>query len=385
MISMSAAQPFNLDEEKMELLFPFYFAFNERLKLIKEGKSLKKLLPSLRIRKKVDFYFLVNGKTVTSKFFTEMEEGLEVILTTQFSNVKLKGTFIQQLDNGITYFVGNPLFNTIDEVRKLRLDKNDFAAHDTGIDQLYRFHSNHNLLKKLTEQKKQLSQDNLSLLKNMERLSNLLQQALHELSEPVRNNITYTRLLSKGNDLDEDFKEAMNLLNVGSTRAKKLLDALNAFFLAQKASKSLESTDLELIIISVKNHLKELIAEKNADIRLDVNLPVKIDFRHIKFIIQSLVENSIRFNTSKQPIVDIKCSRVGQYWRYSIEDNGIGLSKSAKKEIFEPFSRFNTKLHQGIGMSLTTCKMLIELYNGDIWVENIKGKGSRFCFTIKEG
>ena len=317
MISMSAAQSFNLDGEKMELLFPFYFAFNERLKLIKEGKSLKKLLPSLRIRKKVDFYFLVNGKTVTSKFFTEMEEGLEVILTTQFSNVKLKGTFIQQLDNGITYFVGNPLFNTIDEVRKLRLDKNDFAAHDTGIDQLYRFHSNHNLLKKLTEQKKQLSQDNLSLLKNMERLSNLLQQALHELSEPVRNNITYTRLLSKRNDLDEDFKEAMNLLNVGSTRAKKLLDALNAFFLAQKASKSLESTDLELIIISVKNHLKELIAEKNADIRLDVNLPVKIDFRHIKFIIQSLVENSIRFNTSKQPIVDIKCSRVGQYWRYS--------------------------------------------------------------------
>ena len=46
-------------------------------------------------------------------------------------------------------------------------------------------------------------------------------------------------------------------------------------------------------------------------------------------------------------------------------------------------SRFNTKLHQGVGMNLATCKMLIEeLYGGEIWVENTKGKGSRFCFTI---
>ncbi len=383
-MSTNAARPFILDEEKMELLFPFYFAFNDRLKLIKEGKSLGKLLPSLRIRRKVNSYFLVNGKMSNSTLFTETEEGVEVILTTQFSNVKLKGTFIRQSDDDITYFFGNPILNEIDEIKKLKLDKNDFAKHDTGIDQLYRFHSNYNLLKKLTEQKKSLSQTNIRLSKNIGRLSNLFQQGMHELSEPVRNNIIYTGLLCKAGGLDKDFMHALDLLKSGSTRAKKLLDTLNIFFNAQKASKSLESSHLELIVISVQAHLKELITERNAIIRFHANLPVKIDFRHIKFILECLIENAIYFNRSKQPIIEIKCNKIGQYWSYSVEDNGIGVNKSNRNEIFDPFSRFNTKFHQGVGMNLATCKMLIELYDGDIWVEEAKGKGSRFCFTILE-
>ena len=384
-MSSSAARPFILDDEKMELLFPFYFAFNERFKLIKEGKSLKKLLPSLRIRRKINTYFLVNEKVTSLNFFNNIEEGVEVILTIQFCKVKLKGTFIRQSDSNITYFFGNPLLNVIDEIKKLKLDKNDFSIQDTGIDQLYRFHSNHNLLKKLSEQKKHLSLENANLSRNMERLSNLLKQGLHELSEPVRNNITYTELIQQQNELNDDIYHAFTLLNSGSVRAKKLLDALHTFFAAQKASKSLESTNLELIIISVQAHLKELITKRNAIIRFYSSSTLKIDFRHIKFILQSLIENAIHFNTSAQPIIEITCNKVGNYWSYSVQDNGVGVDKRFKDEIFEPFSRFNTKLHQGIGMNLTTTKMLVELYNGHIWVEDIKGKGSRFCFTIEEG
>lgn len=381
---MGAIRPFILDEEKMELLFPFYFAFNSRLKLIKEGKSLTKLLPSLRIRKRVNTYFLINQKPPNSNIFAETEEGLEVILTIQFTNVRLKGTFIRQSDDDITYFLGNPLLNEVDEIKKLKLEKSDFAQHDTSIDQLYRFHANYSLLKKLTEQKKQLSKANSHLSKDMKRLSSLLEQGLHELSEPVRNNITYTGLIQNKEVLDDDLLHSLMLLDFGSKKAKKLLDALNTFIAIQRASKGSESTDLELIIISIQAHLQQLMKERNATILFHSSLAIKIDFRHIKFILQSLVENAIYFNKSTQPIIQIKCEKIGQHWTYSVEDNGIRIPKNLRNEIFEPFKRFNTKLYEGIGMSLTICKMLVELYDGNIWVENVKEKGSRFCFTILE-
>lgn len=191
--------------------------------------------------------------------------------------------------------------------------------------------------------------------------------------------------MKQKNISDDDLHHAMYLLNTGSIRAKKLLDALQTFFAVQEASKSSESTNLELIITSIQAHLKELIAERNAIIRFYSNSAVKIDFRHIKFILQSLIENAIYFNTSEQPIIEIKCIKIGKYWTYSVEDNGIGINKNHRNEIFEPFTRFNTKLHQeGIGMNLTTTKMLVELYNGSIWVEDLKEKGSRFSFTILE-
>jgi PAS domain S-box-containing protein len=70
---------------------------------------------------------------------------------------------------------------------------------------------------------------------------------------------------------------------------------------------------------------------------------------------------------------------------FCIEDTGIGMSDSAKKRMFEPFSQADsstTRKFGGTGLGLTICRKLTRLMNGDVDFESEHGKGSRFWFSI---
>ena len=59
----------------------------------------------------------------------------------------------------------------------------------------------------------------------------------------------------------------------------------------------------------------------------------------------------------------------------------IGISKEKLVKIFEPY--FTTK-SKGTGLGLSIVKKIINLYEGDIWIDSELGKGTIFYFTIKK-
>jgi len=69
----------------------------------------------------------------------------------------------------------------------------------------------------------------------------------------------------------------------------------------------------------------------------------------------------------------------------TIQDNGIGLSKEAKKHIFEKFYRVHTgNLHdvKGFGLGLSYVKALVTAHSGVINVKSELGKGSSFILKF---
>ena len=71
--------------------------------------------------------------------------------------------------------------------------------------------------------------------------------------------------------------------------------------------------------------------------------------------------------------------------RYSIEDNGIGISKEAQVSLFEPFTQAEsstTRRFGGTGLGLSICVKLCDLMHGNIGVESEPGKGSNFIVTL---
>jgi signal transduction histidine kinase len=74
----------------------------------------------------------------------------------------------------------------------------------------------------------------------------------------------------------------------------------------------------------------------------------------------------------------------GEYYKFIVEDTGIGIQADYQKQIFKIFKRLNDIDVEGTGVGLSIVKKIVARHKGDIWVESPvrDGKGSRFCFTI---
>jgi hypothetical protein len=65
----------------------------------------------------------------------------------------------------------------------------------------------------------------------------------------------------------------------------------------------------------------------------------------------------------------------------NVEDNGCGIPAENLPKLFEPF--FTTKpVGKGIGIGLSTCYHIIQAHGGEIGVESIVGRGSRFTVRL---
>lgn len=101
-------------------------------------------------------------------------------------------------------------------------------------------------------------------------------------------------------------------------------------------------------------------------------------------LFQNLISNSLKYTDSKTPPkIVIKSKELKREWKFSIEDNGIGIDKAYYDKIFNIFQRLHNKSeYSGTGMGLAIVKKIIEKLNGKIWLESELGKGTTFYFTI---
>lgn len=114
---------------------------------------------------------------------------------------------------------------------------------------------------------------------------------------------------------------------------------------------------------------------------------VKADPQRIQQILANLISNAIKF-TRPGGRIEI-ATKLGRHEHagtvvFSVKDTGCGISPEDRDRIFTAFeqSSLGTKVSDGTGLGLTLAKAMVELHGGRIWVESWKGLGSTFRFTI---
>ncbi|MEM6319740.1 MAG: HAMP domain-containing sensor histidine kinase [Bacteroidota bacterium] len=108
------------------------------------------------------------------------------------------------------------------------------------------------------------------------------------------------------------------------------------------------------------------------------------DLTHISNIIYNLLDNANKYS-KEQPIITVHTRDVPNGIEVTVEDNGIGLSKEARKNIFDKFYRVHTgNVHdvKGFGLGLAYVKTMMTAHKGHIDVKSELGKGSRFILTF---
>ena len=151
----------------------------------------------------------------------------------------------------------------------------------------------------------------------------------------------------------------------------------------QDFSLKLGTVNLHDVIGTAVENIGLQVEKKNgkADAFMEATNPiVEGDITHISNIINNLLDNANKYSPQK-PEISVLTRNVGNGVEVIIKDKGIGMSKEARKHIFDKFYRVHTgDLHdvKGFGLGLSYVKAMMMAHKGQIEVKSDLGKGSSF-------
>lgn len=150
----------------------------------------------------------------------------------------------------------------------------------------------------------------------------------------------------------------------------------------------LESVDLQGIVENAVRDRQDDARKK--DVVLALNIPMRslpkitCDRDRIKVVIDNFIDNAIKYTNSGGKI-DVLLEKQDKDIRFSVKDEGIGISKEAQPDIFKKFIRDQraVSMHtEGSGLGLFIAKHIIEELNGKIGFVSSEKGGSKFFFTL---
>ncbi len=113
--------------------------------------------------------------------------------------------------------------------------------------------------------------------------------------------------------------------------------------------------------------------------------PVRADRERIKWVLNNLIENAIRY-TPAGGSVRLKTELLGPVVRLSVRDTGIGIGDKDRNNIFERFYRAQNAIavqNGGNGLGLYIARTIATDHNGDIsFASNTEGPGTTFTLTL---
>ncbi len=212
----------------------------------------------------------------------------------------------------------------------------------------------------------------------------------HDIKNPFQGLLGYSGILAKNyQNLDiKEIGDISEIIDSSATQIFKLFENLLLWSSIQRGALNYnptienlaQITDLVISLLKLNADMKGIKIE--TEISNDIS--VFTDLNILNTVIRNLISNSIKF-TKKDGKIRVSAKERGNEIVYSVNDNGVGISKEKIGKLFqlgENISTSGTSEEKGTGLGLLLCKDLIEKNHGKIWVESIVGKGTSFYFTI---
>ncbi|NKC17507.1 PAS domain-containing protein [Pseudoalteromonas sp. S4498] len=196
--------------------------------------------------------------------------------------------------------------------------------------------------------------------------------ASHDLQEPLRKITAFSDSLAQRITPEltgyDDAKFEIDRLVDASQRMRIMIQDLLKLSRLHSHELKLQTTNLTLLLEDISEVMSFSIEESGAEIKLENgDLPIKLDPSLFLQVLQNLISNSIKFKSPKlTPVIQIYTSQTSHETVIHYKDNGLGIPKSRRQQIFEPFRRFGTTQEYGSGIGLALCKQIVKLHSGSI-------------------
>ena len=306
--------------------------------------------------------------------------------------------------------ISNPINYLMKEIDRIA-DKEDYSQRiaRTGNNEIGKISDRVNdMLSKIDERDKvrDETEQMLKRAKDLAEKADTLKSAFlanmsHEIRTPMNSIIGFAGLLGEADLTKDERQEYVLLINSSCQTLLHLIDDILDISKIEAGQLTIESESCKVneILHELFITFKELNAQSNhSAVQLQLNIPpslqhlsIDTDPFRLKQILSNLLSNAIKFTHSGTIelgftlIEKIKADARKKYAKFFVHDSGIGMDKDTRELIFERFTKLesdNNKLYRGAGLGLTISKKLVELLEGDIWVESQPDKGSSFYFIL---
>jgi PAS domain S-box-containing protein len=224
--------------------------------------------------------------------------------------------------------------------------------------------------------------------------SDFLAVMSHEIRTPINAVAGFGYLLLK-TGLEQKQKEyAENIVN-STNNLMGIINNILDFSKIEAKKVELENITFDLYDILSNLANNSSFAIYNKGLRLYVSISSDIpqiligDPLRLNQIILNLMNNAIKFTEKGEIsvlIVLVKKQDKKLMLKFNVRDSGIGLMEEQRARLFKAFSQADmttTRKYGGTGLGLAICKNLVEMMNGEIYVESNYGEGSNFIFTAE--
>lgn len=250
----------------------------------------------------------------------------------------------------------------------------------------------------LEERQQQIQEQSEELMAQRDQLSQinatkdkLFSVLAHDLRNPFNSILGFTEILSTNirNYSIEKIESQLDIIRNSAEYTFDLLENLLQWSRSQRGIISFapenmnifEQVTVELKCIRQQALRKKIAIEfiidgKEKNVEADPNL--------IKIVIRNLACNAIKFSKQGSKI-EIALHFNEDKFVFSIKDQGIGMTKDKKDQLFNiaaNVSSEGTEGEKGTGLGLLLCSDFIERHKGDIWAESELAVGSIFYFSI---
>jgi light-regulated signal transduction histidine kinase (bacteriophytochrome) len=209
--------------------------------------------------------------------------------------------------------------------------------------------------------------------------------ASHDLSEPLRAISGPIQLLARHYEgkLGDDADEYIGFAVDGCQRMQAIIDGLLAYSRVGRLEGTLALVDCNLIVRAALSGLASVIQETGAEVSVGELPTVRADVTQLSLVFQNLISNALKFVApGVRPVVAVGAERVGDVWRFSVTDNGIGIDRQHRDRIFGMFKRLHGREdYPGTGIGLALVKKIVERHGGRVGVDEGPGSGICFWFT----
>lgn len=227
-----------------------------------------------------------------------------------------------------------------------------------------------NLDQQVQDRTKELSRSNNLLLEKNKELDEFIYKSAHDLRGPIARFKGLSQLIQMEYEQDNDITDHLIHLSHSANHMDDMLKRLSNVYEISARPISVQKIKIDMILETVFERLKG--EEDNLDsITIDVNnqvdQPVQKDPSLLHLILKNLIGNAVRFADplKLKKWVKVNIEILDKNLIISVKDNGIGIKKDQKDNIFNLFY-VGSELPKGPGLGLYICKIITNKLNGDI-------------------